>query len=145
MAGGPSLVAVMLALTLSLGRAGKPTTIVSRVLRQFSRYIETYTSLGRLGALFAVTTVTIVLGTLAQFSSDLALFVQDTPFVATNIVTLVAGYMSLGGNIPILSGVPLIGSLTAGEFLVLSITLLALGAAMKCESFGQLIRFVRNR
>lgn len=134
--------AIGLSLRLS-GRAKKPSTIANRVLAQYARYVETYITIGRLALLFLASLVIVALQQLAELSGSLGDAAANAPLVVSNLATGLAGFLSLGGSLPVIATLPIIGDLTAGEFGFFVVVVLVIAAAVRWEGSGSLERFLR--
>jgi hypothetical protein len=110
--------------------AKKPSTVVKRLTRRYERLFDEYAQIGRLIAVGLASLGAIFLGQFAVGFGEVGTMLAEAPAFVGWVLTSLAGYLSLGGSLPIVgSDVPLIGTLTAGGFAVLVglILLVALG------------------
>lgn len=127
------------------GDAKSLDVIADRTFERLSRYAETYFDIGRLFVFFLVTLVTLLLISIANFAGQVGDIASQFPSEIATMITGLAGYLSLGGTLPFVGGIPIIGDLTAAEFAFLVIVVLLVAAAVKGRGSGSLSQFIRGR
>jgi hypothetical protein len=141
-----AFVAVMRGLVIRLsGRRKFLDKVADLVLKDFARYWRNYVTVGRLLAVFAVGLVAVFLGQAAEFAGTAGDLMAQAPFFVSNVVVGAAGYLSLGGELPVIGSIPLLGSLTASEFAILFVAILFVAAAVARDGSGPLANFLENR
>lgn len=120
------------------GEAKTFRPIIDRVFREFLRYLNVYLNTARLLVLFAIGAIAIVLQQMGMLSGQVGTIVQEVPFIAANVMTAVAGYLSLGGELPIIGSIPLLDSLGPASWVVFVILLLGAAAAVRFRASGPL-------
>lgn len=128
------------------GKAKKLPTIIDRTSRRLARMVQAYATIGRLVALFIFAAAVIVLEQGAELAGQIGNVVAEAPFIASNIVVGLSGYLSLGGGLPYIGTLPLLGDMTRPvTFAAFVITVLALAAAVRWEGSGPLNQFLDRR
>lgn len=117
--------------------------VFDNTAKEFGKYVSTWVTIGRLTVVLLLAMVTIVLTQMGELAANVGDVLMQAPFIASNLFTILAGYVALGGDIIIVDGVPLLGNLSALDFLVFTLIALALAAMTKFESSGPLARFLR--
>lgn len=111
--------------------AKKPNTVAKRVTRRSERLVDEYATMFRVIALGVVSIAFVLLDQGAVFAGELGDLVGQSPALASYVVTATAGFLSLGGSLPVVGDLPLLGSLSAGGFAVLAAALFLLAVAVK--------------
>lgn|GEM_PF-1939661 len=106
-------------------------SVAERLENRVEGLFETYITIGRIAASVGVAVLYYLFSEGGVLAGEIGGYLSNAPLVASNIVTGILGYLSLGGSIPYLDSIPLLGSLAAGEFAVLVILILALAAGAK--------------
>jgi hypothetical protein len=131
-------------MTRLTGKAKKPETIADRVGKNYVNLFETYGSLARIVAITLAGVWFVLLaqaaGLLGQFGDILA----QAPFVSSNLFVGIVGFDALGGTIPIIGELPIVGDIGPTGWFVLVIVVLGLAAASEYDTSGPLSR-VFNR
>lgn len=140
---------VFVALTIAVRHRATGQTIFGRpiadqVAREFARYIDTYLSIGRIVILLSVGAVMMFLEQMAQLSGVIGGWAADAPFVVGNFATALTGYLSLGGSLPYVGGIPLLGDLDAGAFAVFAVLVIFLAAAARYDGSGPLSQYLKQ-
>lgn len=117
--------------------------VFDRTLREFQKYIDNYLNFARLFAVFLFGVLLIVMQQLGLFLGLVGDVLEQVPFITSNFVIGLAGYASLGGDLVLIESLPLFGTLTANDFAIFTILVIAVAAAVKYQSSGPLARFVR--
>lgn len=112
-------------------KAKKPTTVANRIRARSERLVDTYFTIGRIAVAFALTSVILAFRQAGMLAGDIGGQLAEVPFVVANVVTAILGYLSLGGEIPILSRIPLLSQLSAPEFAVLVLGIIIVAAGVK--------------
>lgn len=116
--------------------------IVNRVAADFARFIDVYVTSARILVLLMVTAVIIMMQQAGFLLGDLGNLAAQSPFVVSNLFTLLVGYLSLGGELPFIGSIPLLGGLTPIAFIVLGILAIIVAAASSQEGTGPISQFV---
>lgn len=112
-------------------KAKKPTTVANRVRARAEKLTDQYFTIGRIAAAFAVTVFIIGFRQGGELAGDIGGQLAEVPFIVSNVITAILGYLSLGGSLPILSQIPLLSGLSAGEFAVLVLGIVIVAAGVK--------------
>lgn len=138
-----TFVAVVIATRIRYSGAGKYIdTVFDRTLRELLKYVRNYVSFFRALAIFGLGVVFIFAESSASFLGVAGDRLAEVPFVFSNFVIALAGYASLGGDVIIFENLPLFGSLTALDFAVFSMLVIAVAAATRYDARGALGRIV---
>lgn len=106
-------------------------SVADRLEGRVEALFETYITIGRITASLALAVLYYLFAEGGVLAGEIGGYLSDAPLVASNIVTGILGYLSLGGSIPYLDAIPLLGSLAAGEFAVLAGIIIVAAAAAK--------------
>lgn len=140
---------VFVALTIAVrhritGKTKSARPIADQVAREFARFIDTYLSIGRIVILLSAGAILSVFEQAAQLSGVVGNWIAEAPFVAGNLVTGLAGYLSLGGTLPYVGSIPLLDSLTASAFAVFAVLVVFLAAAAEYDGSGPLSQYLKQ-
>lgn len=112
-------------------KAKKPTTVANRVRKRAEKLVDTYFTIGRIAAAFTVAVFIIGFRQGGELAGDIGGQLAEVPFIVSNVVTAILGFLSLGGELPILSRIPLLSSLSSAEFAVLVLGVIIVAAGVK--------------
>jgi hypothetical protein len=93
--------------------------------------LDTYITIGRLIAGFALMGLLMVSRELGQFAGEAGQTFADVPFIVSSLMTSVGGYLSLGGELPLIGQVPLLGDLDPAGYAVFAFLIIGTAAAVK--------------
>lgn len=113
------------------GRAKKPDTIVKRVRTRAEKLADTYLTIGRLIAGFGLMVVVMFFSQAGELAGEAGTVLAEVPFVAANVVTAVLGFVGLGGEVPILSDIPIFSEIGPAGFLALVVLVVGAAAAVR--------------
>lgn len=116
--------------------------IVNAVAADLARFIDIYITSFRIMILLGLTAVVIVLQQAGFLLGDLGGLASQSPYFVSNLFTLLIGYLSLGGDLPVIGSIPLLGNLTPMAFIVLGIMAIGVAAASAVSGTGPISQFV---
>lgn len=98
----------------------KPNTVAKRLSSRVQRLVEEWLSIARIAFMLGVLIGVLVLNTfVAPVLGELGSIAGEVPYIVSNIVTLGLGYLALGGDVPFLNGIPVVGEIGSLGFLLL--------------------------
>lgn len=113
------------------GSAKKPSTIVKRLRKRTDRLVDTHVTTLRLIAVSVVMVAASVVGQLGEASAEIVEILANVPLAVSNGVAILSGYVGLGGAVPWLESVPVLGDISPIGYLALMAVVLALAYGAK--------------
>lgn len=117
--------------------------IVDLTLKEFATYLQRYITIGRLLAMFLFGAVLITFQEGGELFGALGDMLVQAPFVAVSIFQGIVGFDALGGSLPWIGTLPLVGSLGPWDWAFLVGVMIVLAAGAKFDTSGPLARMFR--
>lgn len=102
-------------------QAKNPETVADKLGDRVATLFEQYVSIGRITLLASVSLGLIVLDQFGVLVGELTAIASESPWVLSNIVSSGLGYLALGGEVPLLSDVPVISEVGPQGFLIIAV------------------------
>lgn len=107
--------------------AANADTVARAFQRRMARILDDWRGVAVAIGFLGVVVIQTVFGTVGDLGAQVISELAQVPLLSGFAATIAFGYTALGGNLPLVSGFPFFGTLTAGEFLFIGAALLLLG------------------
>lgn len=115
-----------------ISRSGvKPDTVAKRLSSRIQDLFEAYAATARVGFLLGVGIGVIILNQMGIIAGDLVSMAGEAPYLAAELATIAMGYLALGGDVPLVEGIPVVENIGSTGFLFLSGLALVLAVGVK--------------
>ncbi|MHB9286783.1 hypothetical protein ACKVMT_07055 [Halobacteriales archaeon Cl-PHB] len=101
-------------------RAKRPETMMERLMSRIEDLFAHYVKMTRVAFLAGIGLGLIILDQLGVLTGELAGIVAGAPYLAGQIGTIILGYLTMGGDVPYVEAVPVVGEIGAQGFLWLA-------------------------
>lgn len=119
-------------------------TVVDKIFRQYAVWFDRYVSVGRLFLLLFIGFIVIIMEQAALLTGTIGDIMAQAPVVVSNIFAFLAGFLSLGGELPFIGTIPLLNSLTATEYAMIVGAVLFLAVATHWGGSGPLAGYLKR-
>lgn len=125
------------------GRAKKPEKIADRVVKKFAKVVDTYASILAVIGLGGIYLGYVALSNGGQLIGQVGDILALEPFLSSDVFTIAVGYLSFGGELPVVGEVPFLQSLGPTGWLFLAGGGLLLAVAAYYSASGPTSRLFR--
>lgn len=104
-----------------ISRSGvKAGTVAKRFRARTEKLLEEWFTVTRVSVMLGFGIGIIILQQLGMLTGDIGSIAAEVPYLAVNIVTILLGYLALGGEVPFFDGIPFLESIGAVGWVILT-------------------------
>ena len=98
----------------------KAETVAKRVGSRTEDLLEEWLSVGRVLVITGIGVSAIILDQIGMIGGEIASYAAEVPYLAADVLAIGIGYLSLGGELPVVGGVDFIAGIDPGAYLIIT-------------------------